>query len=52
MDLLQIMFGIKGKRWDTHPEISSFYNEHWVRPNDNEKPTTRFSMLNEPDTYW
>jgi len=49
---LQIMFGIKGKRWDTHPEISSFYNEHWVRPNDNEKPTTRFSMLNEPDTYW
>ena len=49
---LQIMFGIKGKRWDSHPEISSFYNEHWVRPSGNEKPNTRFSMLSEPDTYW
>jgi len=24
----QIIFGIKGKRWDWH----DFYNEHWVRP--------------------
>lgn len=28
----QILFGIKGKRWDTHPLISKFYNEYWVRP--------------------
>lgn len=28
----QILFGIKGKRWDDHPQISSFYNEYWVRP--------------------
>lgn len=32
----QIMFGIKGKRWDEIPEISKFYNEFWVRPNQNE----------------
>lgn len=32
----QIMFGIKGKRWDEIPEISKFYNESWVRPNQNE----------------
>lgn len=29
---LQILFGIKGKRWDTHPIISSFYNDAWIRP--------------------
>ena len=28
----QILFGIKGNRWDKHPLISEFYNEHWVRP--------------------
>lgn len=32
----QIMFGIKGKRWDEISEISKFYNEFWVRPNQNE----------------
>lgn len=25
----QIIFGIKGKRWDNHPVISTLYNEHW-----------------------
>ena len=49
---LQILFGIKGLRWDSHPEISSFYNEHWVRPNDNEKPKGMSRMNNEPSTYW
>ena len=49
---LQILFGIKGRRWDTHPEISSFYNEHWIRPNDNEKPKGMSLMNNEPSTYW
>jgi hypothetical protein len=28
----QVLFGIKGKRWDNHPVISRFYNEFWVRP--------------------
>ncbi|MEI7736983.1 MAG: hypothetical protein WCI49_16050, partial [Ferruginibacter sp.] len=28
----QILFGIKGKRWDDHPVISKLYNEYWVRP--------------------
>ena len=34
----QILFGIKGKRWDDRPYISKFYNEHWVRPDENELP--------------
>jgi hypothetical protein len=28
----QILFGIKGKRWDNHPTISPLYNDYWVRP--------------------
>lgn len=29
---LQILFGIKGARWDHHPIISRFYNDAWIRP--------------------
>lgn len=29
---LQILFGIKGNRWDDHPVISQFYNDAWIRP--------------------
>ena len=32
----QILFGIKGKRWDNHPFISKIFNEYWVRPDFSE----------------
>ena len=47
---LQILFGIKGKRWDDHPIIGKLYNEYWVRPNAQDKPT--HSNLVENDCYW
>lgn len=28
----QLLFGIKGKRWDNMPLISKLYNDDWVRP--------------------
>jgi chemotaxis response regulator CheB len=34
----QILFGIKGGRWDMHPEVSAFYNEAWTRPSLCETP--------------
>jgi hypothetical protein len=34
----QIMFGIKGRRWDTHGVISKFYNDSWTRPASHEIP--------------
>jgi hypothetical protein len=37
---VQILFGIRGLRWDRHPVISSFYNSSWCRPSDNETPQT------------
>lgn len=47
---LQILFGIKGKRWDNHPLISKFYNDNWVRPSDIEKPNNYKSV--EGGCYW
>jgi hypothetical protein len=34
----QILFGIQGRRWDTHGVISRFYNSAWVRPGRHEIP--------------
>jgi len=34
----QLLFGIEGRRWDSHPIISTFYNEAWTRPSPNETP--------------
>jgi hypothetical protein len=46
----QILFGIKGKRWDSHPVISKFYNEYWVRPSDDETPPQ--AEIVEGRCYW
>lgn len=42
----QLLFGIKGKRWDN----DALYNEHWVRPNENEKPKGLEKV--EDGCYW
>ena len=47
---LQILFGIKGKRWDQHSFISRLYNEHWVRPGPAERPPD-FQKV-EGGCYW
>jgi hypothetical protein len=46
----QILFGIKGSRWDQHPIISTFYNEYWVRPGKSERPEN--AGLVEDSCYW
>jgi len=33
----QILFGIRGNRWDANPQISRLYNEWWVRPAPEER---------------
>lgn len=34
----QILFGIRGKRWDDNVNISKLYNDSWVRPAEEERP--------------
>lgn len=47
---LQIMFGIRGRRWDDMPKVSKFYNDHWIRPSKEETPQNH--NLVEGGTYW
>lgn len=44
--LVQLLFGIKGKRWDD----SGMYNEHWVRPRDAERPDGYLGA--DQGAYW
>lgn len=46
----QLLFGIKGKRWDNHPIISSLYNKHWIRPSSDETPPQSEKV--EGGSYW
>jgi hypothetical protein len=46
----QILFGIKGKRWDKHPIISRLYNEYWIRPDENELVLGSENV--EDSCYW
>lgn len=46
----QILFGIKGKRWDEHPVISKLYNENWIRPGQQEQ-TVKHKQI-ENGCYW
>ncbi len=48
----QLLFGIKGKRWEEYivwPYMNLF-NEHWVRPGENEKPKN--AAIVEGACYW
>ncbi|WP_282118130.1 hypothetical protein [Maribacter aquivivus] len=46
----QILFGIKGSRWDNHPIISKLYNEHWIKPMPEETPKDKDKV--EEGCYW
>ena len=46
----QILFGIKGRRWDNHPFISKIYNEYWIRPSKSETPPKTEKV--EGGSYW
>ena len=47
---IQVLFGIKGMRWQTHSVISHFWNDAWVWPKESETP--RGASLIENACYW
>ena len=47
---LQILFGIKGSRWDERREFSAMYNQYWVRPGTEQQPQNYESI--EDGCYW
>jgi hypothetical protein len=46
----QMLFGIRGKRWEDFPEYGHIFNEHWVRPHSYERP--KDAHLHEGGAYW
>lgn len=46
----QILFGIRGKRWDERPFYQNLANEHWVRPLSSETPE-KFQLADSA-SYW
>lgn len=48
----QLLFGIKGKRWENYLfyPYANLYNEHWVRPRENDKPKN--ADIVEGACYW
>lgn len=47
---LQILFGIRGRRFDNWPKWAAHFNEYWVYPSDSETPKTK--NLVEGGSYW
>jgi len=46
----QILFGIKGRRWDNYPRSARLYNDAWVRPLPAETPAGAQTV--EQGCYW
>ncbi len=46
----QLLFGIKGKRWDGKPGISALYNNNWIRPDAELKPSDDKNL--DDGCYW
>lgn len=52
---LQLLFGIRGSRWESSNynqeyDYTKLFNEHWVRPNDDERPENASQV--EKACYW
>ena len=46
----QMLFGIKGRRWDNYPRSARLYNDAWVRPLPEETPAGAQKV--EQGCYW
>jgi hypothetical protein len=47
---IQVLFGIKGRRWANHQVISRFWNDAWVWPSLVEIPGA--AVFVEDACYW
>jgi len=47
---LQLLFGIRGRRWDAFPAYQPFFNDAWVRPSVTETPQRARSV--DAVRYW
>ena len=45
-----MIFGIRGKRWDSIPEAASLYNDYWIQSNKADVP--KDAVMVEEGCYW
>ncbi len=48
--MLQLLFGIKGKRWEADPKYNALYTDSWIRPLQHEVPPANARIEN--GCYW
>jgi hypothetical protein len=46
----QLLFGIRGRRWDRHPVLKRYFNEYWISPVASERPKGTWRL--EGGAYW
>ena len=49
---LQVLFGIRGARWDNYPLYTPYFNEYWVRPSQSEGPDAKHRDILDHGCYW
>lgn len=47
----QLLFGIRGKRWEQWPSYQKLFNENWSRPLQEETPACH-QLVDEGKSYW
>ena len=47
---LQLLFGIRGRRWEAMPQYAALMNDSWVRPSQDETPVTAKKV--DGGCYW
>lgn len=47
---LQLLFGIRGRRWDNRPHYAKWFNQYWVYPGEQETPKQKDAV--EGGSYW
>ena len=47
---LQLLFGIRGRRWEAMPQYAALMNDSWVRPSQDETPTAASKV--DGGCYW
>jgi hypothetical protein len=48
----QLLFGIKGTRWENDKQYRAMFNEHWVRPSETERPPGFQNFEIKGGAYW
>jgi hypothetical protein len=47
---LQVLFGIRGRRWEQLPTVAAMMNDHWIRPSGAETPVSAVRV--DAGCYW